>query len=100
MDATLCILAGGESRRMGRPKAELLVRGRPILAHVLQQLEWKGPTMLVTSPAHRSPSGCELFDREVVDPVAGQGPLRGVLTALQHVTTSIAIISTVDMPCI
>jgi molybdopterin-guanine dinucleotide biosynthesis protein A len=100
MDATLCILAGGESRRMGRPKAELVVRGRPILAYLLERMDWKGPTMLVTSPARRSPAGAERFDREVVDPIDGEGPLRGVLTALQHVTTSIAVATTVDMPCI
>ena len=40
MDATLCILAGGESRRMGRPKAELLVRGRPILTYLLERIDW------------------------------------------------------------
>jgi len=100
MDATLCILAGGESRRMGRPKAELLVRGRPILTYLLERMDWKGPTMLVTSPARRSPAGSERFDREVVDPIDGEGPLRGVLTVLQNLATPLAIVATVDMPCI
>jgi molybdopterin-guanine dinucleotide biosynthesis protein A len=33
-----------------------------------------------------------------MDPVAGQGPLRGVLTALENATTSIVAVTTVDMP--
>lgn len=100
MDATLCILAGGEARRMGVAKADLLVRRQPILAYLLERFRWRGPTMLVTAPLRRSPAGCELFDHEVVDPVDGQGPLRGVLTALENLATSTAVIVTVDMPCI
>ncbi|MBC8107405.1 MAG: molybdenum cofactor guanylyltransferase [Anaerolineae bacterium] len=98
MDATLCILAGGEARRMGVAKADLLVRGQPILAYLLNRLQWRGSTMLITAPSRRSPAGCERFDREVVDPVDGQGPLRGVLTALENLATSLAVIATVDMP--
>jgi molybdenum cofactor guanylyltransferase len=97
-DATLCILAGGESRRMGQPKADLRVRGRPILAYLLDRFDWPGETMLVTTPSRSSPPGAELFDREVVDPVDGAGPLRGVLTALEHLKTPLAIITTIDMP--
>jgi len=98
MDATLCILAGGESRRMGQSKAELVVHGKPILAFLLERFRWTGPTMLVTAPSRRSPPGAELFDREVVDPVDGAGPLRGVLTGLENITTPIAMLTTVDMP--
>lgn len=100
MDATLCILAGGEARRMGVAKADLVVHRRPILAYLLDRFQWRGPTMLITAPSRRSPAGCELFDREVVDPVDGQGPLRGVLTALENLTTPLAVVTTVDMPCI
>ncbi|CAN5344750.1 hypothetical protein BH09PLA1_BH09PLA1_07610 [soil metagenome] len=85
---------------MGRPKAELHVGGRPILAHLLNQFNWPGPTVLVTAPSRRSPPGHELFDREVVDPADAQGPLRGVLTALENLSTSFAILVTVDMPCV
>jgi molybdopterin-guanine dinucleotide biosynthesis protein A len=100
VDATLCILAGGESRRMGRPKAELRVRGQPILTYLLHRFDWRGATMLVTAPSRRTPGGAEIFDREVVDPVDGAGPLRGVLTALEHLQTPLAVITTADMPCI
>src|SRR3954470_4169097 len=97
-DATLCILAGGEARRMGRAKAELVIAGKPILVHLLDQIAWQGETMLVTAPGREHSPGCERFDREVVDPVAGEGPLRGVLTAMESLETECAILLSVDMP--
>ena len=97
-DTTLAILAGGEGSRMGRPKAELIIDNRPILAFLLDQLQWSGPTLLVTAPGREHPPAHERFDREVTDPISGQGPLRGILTALEHATTPSLIVATVDMP--
>ena len=83
---------------MGMPKGELRVGEEPILAYLLRQIAWEGPTMLVTAPGREGPPGGDRFDREVVDPVAGQGPLRGVLTALESAGTSTVAVTTVDMP--
>src|SRR5688572_21426156 len=95
---TLAILAGGEGSRMGMPKAELCLGGRPILKYLLDRMAWDGPTMLVTAPGRERPTGHELFGREFVDPVAGLGPLRGVMTALEQAETDVVIVATVDMP--
>lgn len=97
---TLAILAGGEGRRMGVPKGGLQIAGRSILEFLLSQYSWTGPTLLVTAPGLEHPPGWERFAREVSDPVSGQGPLRGVLTALENAQTPLAVISTVDMPCV
>ena len=97
-DVTLAILAGGEGSRMGMPKAELRIGGRPILEHLLGRFAWEGPTVLVTAPGRERPTGHELFDREAIDPVVGQGPLRGVLTALEQARTEVVVVATVDMP--
>jgi molybdenum cofactor guanylyltransferase len=97
-DCTLAILAGGEGSRMGWPKGLLVVRGQPILAYLLDRMRWPGPRMLVTAPGRERPPGWERFGREVVDPVAGQGPLRGVLTALESMGTETIVVATVDMP--
>jgi molybdenum cofactor guanylyltransferase len=97
-NVTLAILAGGAGSRMGAPKAELRVGEEPILAYLLRRFAWDGPTMLVTAPGRERPTGHELLAREVVDPVPGQGPLRGVLTALENAATDVVIIATVDMP--
>jgi molybdopterin-guanine dinucleotide biosynthesis protein A len=97
-DVTLCILAGGEGRRMGRPKGELRIGQKPILSYLLDRLAWDGPTMLVTAPGREHPPGWEAFNQEVADPVAGLGPLRGLLTALEHAATPLIVVTTLDMP--
>jgi molybdopterin-guanine dinucleotide biosynthesis protein A len=95
---TLAILAGGEGSRMGFPKAQLEIADQPILEYLLRRFAWPGPTLLVTAPGREHPKGYELFDREAVDPVAGQGPLRGVLTALENAAAKVCVVATVDMP--
>ena len=95
---TLAVLAGGEGRRMGRAKGLLEIGGRPILQYLLERWAWDGPTLLVTAPGREHPPGWEQFDREVADPVSDLGPLRGVLTALEHAVTPFVLLATVDMP--
>ncbi|HSZ59603.1 MAG TPA: molybdenum cofactor guanylyltransferase [Tepidisphaeraceae bacterium] len=97
-DATLAVLAGGEGARMGRPKGLLRIGDKPILEYLHQRLAWPGPTCLVTAPGKENPPGASLFDREWVDPQAGLGPLRGVLTALENLHTPLLTVITVDMP--
>lgn len=95
---TLAILAGGAGQRMGRPKGLLTIAGNPILRFLHDRLRWTGPTLLVTAPGREHPPGHEAFDAEAVDAVADEGPLRGVLTALQHAATPLVVIHPVDMP--
>src|SRR5688572_13975666 len=97
---TLAVLAGGAGSRMGRPKALLEVGGKPILEFLLDRLDWPGPTLLVTAPGRRRPPGAARFDREAVDEVADEGPLRGVYTALTHATTPALVVIAVDMPAV
>jgi len=98
--ATLAVLAGGRGDRMGLPKSHLRVERKPILEWLLERMNWPGPTMLVTAPLVIHPPGSELFDCEAVDPIEGMGPLRGVLTALSHLSTPLMVVATVDMPCV
>ena len=95
---TLAILAGGAASRMGKPKGELVIDGRSIIQYLLDRFAWDGPTLLVTAPGREYPPGWERFTREVVDPVSGQGPLRGVLTALENAMTDRVLVTTIDMP--
>jgi molybdopterin-guanine dinucleotide biosynthesis protein A len=97
-DITLAIVAGGAGTRMGFPKQQLEIACKPILAYLADRFEWPGPSLLVTTPGRERPAGADRFDREAVDAVENQGPLRGVLTALEHVTTESVVIATVDMP--
>jgi molybdenum cofactor guanylyltransferase len=95
---TLVVLAGGHGKRMGGPKAWLELDRRPILQWLLERMQWTGPTMLACAPSNVHPPGCELFDRECVDPSDDLGPLRGILTALNELSTPMAAVTTVDMP--
>lgn len=83
---------------MGMPKAMLRVGDQPILEYLLEKFAWPGPTMLVTAPGREHPPGSVRFHREVSDPVAGLGPLRGVLTSLQNAASEWVAVATVDMP--
>lgn len=96
----LAVIAGGAGSRMGVPKGWLTIGDQPILAYVLDRISWKGPTLLVTSPTREHPPGWERFDREVVDPISDQGPLRGLVTALDCAKTDAVIAVTCDMPLI
>ena len=97
---TLAVLAGGAGSRMGRPKSRLEIGGVPILSRLLDRLAWAGPTMLVTAPGVERPPGAARFDVEVIDPVADEGPLRGVHTALTCATTDAVVFVAVDMPAV
>ena len=85
---------------MGRPKGMLEVMGRPILEYLFDQIAWPGPTTLITAPGREHPPGHKKFDREACDPVAGRGPLRGVLTALEQMQTNLLAVATLDMPAV
>lgn len=94
---TLAVIAGGKGERMGFPKSRLQFREQPILAWLLRQMQWPGPTLLVTAANVAHPPAADLFDREAIDPVDGLGPLRGLLTALEESSTQIVTVVTVDM---
>ena len=103
MDAqsiTLAVLAGGAGTRMGIPKGWLDLDDQPILTWLTKRWSWPGPLLLVTAPGRQHPPGAEHFDRELVDAVGDQGPLRGMLTALDAAESDIVVIATCDMPLV
>ncbi len=99
-DVTLAVLAGGEGSRMGFAKGLLKLGDQFILEYLADRLDWPGPTLLITAPGREHPPGAARFARELIDPVAGAGPLRGVLTALEQVSTPLLIATALDMPLV
>jgi molybdopterin-guanine dinucleotide biosynthesis protein A len=98
-DTTLAILAGGTTAaRPDESVVDLLIDSRALLGWLLNRMAWTGPTMLVTSPDHERPPGHEQFRNVAIDPTAGVGPLRGVLTALEASTTPRVVIAAGNMP--
>lgn len=82
LDAVL-VLAGGESRRLGRPKAWIDWDGRPLLARVVDRLADLAPEALVVGrPGQELP---ETPARRVDDDRPGEGPLAGLATGLGNV---------------
>ncbi len=97
MQATLLVLAGGESRRMGRPKAWLEVGETTLLRWMVERL---GPAFSEVMVSFAEPEQIEALVpyRLVFDRKHAAGPLAGIeagLTVARHeVTFAIAC----DMP--
>lgn len=95
-DFSVIILAGGQSRRMGRDKALLTWRGQALLAALAA--EWRQvsddivvagqPRAVLTEPAVRY----------APDIIAGQGPLSGLHAGLLAVRHELAVVIACDMP--
>ena len=93
-DAAGFVLAGGESRRMGRDKALVEFAGRPLIAHALSILKGAGlPPMIAGA---RSALGD--FAPVVEDRDPGLGPLSGICAALERTQAGHAVFISVDMP--
>lgn len=94
------VLCGGESRRMGRPKASLPIGDETLLGRIVGRVKQAAkPVVVVASPGQELP---ELpSDVEVTrDGTAGRGPLQGMLAGLDHVGSRAAavFIASTDLP--
>src|SRR5689334_1084766 len=97
-DVALAVLAGGAGSRMGGPKQGLRIGGEPILARLARRANWSGPKVLVLGVAGEAGEGAEMFDVVARDEVAGEGPVRGVLTAVEACGAAAVVVVPVDMP--
>ncbi len=81
------ILAGGASRRMGRPKACLPFGPQTMLQRVVDRLiQAADPVIVVAAPLHDLPPlPCAV--RVVADDWPGQGPLTALVTGLRAMDT-------------
>lgn len=95
---TLAVIAGGTGRRMGGPKHALWMNGGSILSFILDRMCWQERTMLVVQAKGDRINGQERVDQVVADAVRGEGPLRGILTALECCMTESLLTVPIDMP--
>src|SRR5712692_1687436 len=95
--ATLLLLAGGASRRMGRPKALLPYGGVTLIEHVAQTLAPVFDEVLVSAndPKSVPPS---LRQRLVHDLHLGAGPLAGIEAGLNAARHDTLFAVACDMP--
>lgn len=85
------VLAGGQSTRMGRDKALLPWRGRPLLEHMTALLASAGAARVVVSGDHPRYQG-------IVDPCPQRGPLGGLHGVAQALGDGTLLVVPVDMP--
>ncbi|HEV2580986.1 MAG TPA: molybdenum cofactor guanylyltransferase [Ktedonobacteraceae bacterium] len=97
------ILAGGSSRRMGQDKALLPFPGadppRTFLEELIRTLDYCCSEVFIVARDQEQASQYAFTDTEIVlDSIPGGGPLVGLASALQAVSTDYAVLVAVDMP--
>jgi molybdopterin-guanine dinucleotide biosynthesis protein A len=97
MTLSAVLIAGGESRRMGRDKATIIFRGAPLWERQFRILRDLHPERVFVSarvdPPWRPPE-IELL----LDEPPSRGPISGLTKALERMETSHLIALAVDMP--
>jgi molybdopterin-guanine dinucleotide biosynthesis protein A len=97
MTLTAVLLAGGESLRMGRDKATIVFRGRPLWQRQLQALKDLRPAKIFIS-VRSEPPWLPLETELLLDESPSRGPLSGLTRALAQMQTSHLVVLAVDMP--
>jgi len=93
-DCTAIILAGGDSRRMGRDKANLLLGEQTLLQHVIATMQPIFPHLIVSVRQLRP----EIKLPQVCDGLTDGGPLAGLAAALDQSATPWVFVVACDMP--
>lgn len=97
MEISAVILAGGDSRRMGRDKAWVESGGRPLLQLAVEKIRAVGIQEIFISG--RLGEDYSAFDCPVLlDRETGFGPLGGIERGLDACTSPLLLVLAVDMP--
>jgi molybdenum cofactor guanylyltransferase len=97
MTFSALLLAGGESRRMGRDKATMGLGGRPLWKRQLELLRALCPEQIFIS-ARTQPAWLPNNVELLLDDPPSRGPLSGLAKALVTLRTTHLIALAVDMP--
>jgi len=97
MNISSVLLAGGESRRMGKDKATVLFREKPLWEIQLGLLRKLNPSEIFVS-ARTDPSWRPGDVQFVADVPPSRGPLSGLAVSLARVRTTHLLALAIDMP--
>jgi len=92
------ILAGGQSRRLGRDKASLLLDGQPLLTRTVHTLSVLSDDLIVVTNRPEQYDDWDLPARFVPDERRGVGALMGVYSGLKAARHPRALALACDMP--
>jgi len=99
-EATLVVVAGGLSQRMGTEKAFAKFRGRPMIESVIGAFE-RFPHKMVIANNTDGHSGWAALQLPIfADIVRGIGPLGGVHSGLMHLRTPFGFFVSCDVPLV
>jgi len=97
MSLSAVLLAGGESRRMGKDKATLLFYGKPLWQIQLERLRKLEPTEIFVS-ARTDPVWRPADVQFVADDPPSRGPISGLARALAQTGSKHLLALAIDMP--
>jgi molybdopterin-guanine dinucleotide biosynthesis protein A len=97
LSLTAVLLAGGESRRMGRDKATIEFDRQPLWKRQIEVLRAVGPEKIFVS-ARTEPSWLPEDAELLLDDPPSRGPLSGLTKALAAMRTTHLLALAVDMP--
>jgi molybdenum cofactor guanylyltransferase len=97
MNISAVLLAGGESRRMGRDKATLLVHAKPLWQIQLELLRKLEPKEIFVS-ARTDPAWRPGDAQFVADDAPSRGPLSGLAASLTQMRAQHLLALAIDMP--
>lgn len=93
---SVVVVAGGKSLRMGRDKAFVMLRGKPMIEHVLERVLPLAAHVLII--ANRPADYAYLQLPVYPDVLPDKGALGGIYSALTHCPTEYALVVACDMP--
>jgi molybdopterin-guanine dinucleotide biosynthesis protein A len=98
LPATGVILAGGDSRRMGRDKASLETGGVSLLARTAETLQGLCPELIIAGGDRWRHPPADVSAACVPDPPGTAGPLAGLAAGLAAASHPTIILVSCDMP--
>ena len=98
------ILAGGFSRRFGRDKGLVLLKGKPLILHVIDKVSPLVDSVLVVVSSGKQKEDFErILDNTIcitIDTDQSQTPLVGAITGFQNIKSDYSLLLPCDAPLI
>ena len=103
------VLSGGMSRRMGQDKGSMIIQDKPMIKHILSTLNHEiDEAIVVLNDKKRIVKYSEFIDPQdysyeitfVEDKIKNKGPMPGIMTGLEQISSDYALVMPCDSPFI